>query len=129
MKGLGPLARVAPLLAAASCASQAADEGVPQADGPRMSFVLEVDRALAREQVWLLRDANDEQVVTVAMNAVRRRLDAMARSVELQHVPGSSRFEAILPAGGDHEVESVGRKHLGKGLADPGRGACDQRGS
>ncbi len=43
--------------------------------------------------------------------------------------PGRDVPEAILPAGGDHEVESVGGKHLGKGLADPGRGACDQRGS
>ena len=43
--------------------------------------------------------------------------------------PGRHRAEAVLPAGGDDEVEAVGGKHLGKGLADAGRGAGDQSGS
>jgi hypothetical protein len=101
------LAPAAALLTVASCASNGADASESLVDEPRTTFVLDVDRALAREQVWLLRDASDEEVVTVAMNAVRRRLDAMARSVEIQHVPGSTRFEAVLPAGDPMDRERL----------------------
>jgi preprotein translocase subunit SecD len=117
VNALARLVGVAPLLALA-CASPAADEGAARADGTRMTFVLEVDRALAREQVWLLRDASDEQVVTVAMNAVRRRLDAMARSVELRHAPGSARFEAVLPAGDPMERELLAGMLRSLGLCE-----------
>lgn len=95
------------LFLVAACASDASDTREAPAPEPQMTFVLDVDRALAREQVWLLRDATDEEVVAVAMNAVRRRLDAMARSVEIQHAPGSTRFEATVPEGDPMDRELI----------------------
>ncbi len=63
----------------------------------QLTFVVEVDCALAREQVWLLQGASDEQVVAVGANAVQRRFEAMQRAakVELEH--GRRRFQVSLP--------------------------------
>src|SRR5262245_39181486 len=62
----------------------------------RLTFVVEVDCVLARDQVWLLQQASDEKVVAVAANAVRRRLEAMQRDARVELVPDSRRFQVSL---------------------------------
>jgi len=99
----GGFRSIALLALAAACRSAAPEPTEPA--GPRSVFVLEVDRALARDQVWRLQDASDEEVVAVAMNAVRRRLRAMDFTVVLQREPGTPRFQVSLPAVGRVERE------------------------
>lgn len=84
-----------------SCASGAAVPGVSGARSSRqaaerLTFVVEVDCVLARDQVWLLQQASDEKVVAVAANAVRRRLEAMQRDARVELVPDSRRFQVSL---------------------------------